>query len=52
MITVIGVLIVIGSVIGGFLEAGGNLAVLVQPAELIIIAGAAIGALVIASPGQ
>jgi len=52
MMTVVGVLIVIGSVIGGFLEAGGNLAVLVQPAELIIIAGAAIGALVIASPGH
>lgn len=52
MMTIVGVLIVLGSVIGGFLEAGGNLGVLVQPAEIIIIAGAAIGSLIIASPGK
>lgn len=50
--TIVGVVIVLGSVIGGFLEAGGNLGVLVQPAEIIIILGAAIGSLVIASPGH
>ena len=52
MMTIVGVLIVLASVIGGFLEAGGNLGVLVEPAEIIIIAGASIGALVIASPGH
>jgi chemotaxis protein MotA len=52
MMTIVGVLIVIGSVIGGFLEAGGNLSVLVQPAEMIIIVGASIGSLIIASPGK
>ncbi len=52
MMTIVGVVIVLGSVIGGFLEAGGNLGVLVQPAEIIIILGAAIGSLVIASPGH
>jgi chemotaxis protein MotA len=52
MMTIVGVMIVIVAVIGGFLEAGGNLSVLVQPAELIIIGGASIGALIIASPGK
>ena len=52
MMTIVGVIIVIVAVIGGFLEAGGNLSVLVQPAEIIIIAGASIGSLIIASPGK
>jgi chemotaxis protein MotA len=52
MMTIIGIIVVLGSVIGGFLEAKGNLAVLFQPAEYIIIAGAAIGSLLIASPGK
>ncbi len=52
MMTILGMIIVLVSVIGGFLEAGGNLAVIVQPAEMIIIAGAAIGSLLIASPGK
>ena len=50
MIAIIGMLIVIGSVIGGFLEEGGNLSVLVQPAELLIIGGAALGAFFISTP--
>lgn len=41
---------VIGAVVGGFLEAGGNLSVLFQPAELIVIGGAAIGAFIISAP--
>lgn len=47
---VIGYLIVFGSVVGGYLMAHGNLAVLFQPAELVIIGGGAFGALVIANP--
>ncbi|MCX5858128.1 MAG: flagellar motor stator protein MotA, partial [Deltaproteobacteria bacterium] len=50
MFAIIGILIVLGSVIGGYLEAHGNLAVLVQPAELLIIGGAAIGAFLISTP--
>jgi chemotaxis protein MotA len=50
--TPIGLLIVFVCVIGGFLMAGGPLPVLVQPNELIIIAGAAAGALVISAPGK
>ena len=43
-------LIVIGAIVGGYLMEKGNLMVLVQPAELIIIGGAAIGTLLIANP--
>jgi chemotaxis protein MotA len=37
-------------VVGGYLMEHGNLAVLFQPAELVIIGGAAIGAFLISSP--
>ena len=47
MLIIIGYLIVIGSVIGGFMLAGGHLAVLFQPVELLIIGGAAFGAFMI-----
>jgi chemotaxis protein MotA len=50
MFTIIGSAIVIACVIGGFLLEHGNLAVLFQPVELLIIGGAAIGGFIIASP--
>jgi len=50
MFIIIGSIIVLVSVIGGYLMEHGNLSVLVQPAELVIIGGAAIGSLIIASP--
>ncbi len=50
MFVIIGILVVIGAVIGGFLMAGGNLAVLLQPSEFVTIIGAAIGSLLISSP--
>ncbi len=50
MIIFIGAFIVIGSVIGGFLLAGGNVGALLHLSELIMIGGAALGALVIMSP--
>lgn len=43
---VLGILAVTGCVIGGYLIAGGELAVLVQPAAFIIIVGAAVGAFI------
>lgn len=52
MFAIIGIVIVLASVIGGFLLEGGNLHVLIVPAELIIIFGSAIGAFVISSPGH
>ncbi len=42
--------VVIGAIIGGYLMEHGNLQVLIQPAELVIIGGAAIGTLLIANP--
>ena len=50
MFIIVGILIVLGSVIGGYLMEHGNLKVLVQPAELVIIGGAALGTLFIANP--
>ena len=50
MFVIIGLLIVFGAVIGGFLMEHGELAVLMQPAEFVIILGAALGTLVIANP--
>jgi chemotaxis protein MotA len=47
---IIGVLIVIGAVVGGYLMEHGQLHVLFQPAELVIIGGAALGTLFIANP--
>jgi chemotaxis protein MotA len=50
MFVLIGMVIVTGSVIGGYLMEQGNLALLMQPAEFVIIFGAALGGFVIASP--
>ncbi len=52
MFAIIGIAVVLVSVIGGFLMEGGNLHVLIVPAELVIIFGAAIGAFIISSPGK
>jgi chemotaxis protein MotA len=46
----IGIVVVFGSIIAGYLMEHGNLRVLLQPAELLIIGGAAIGTLLIANP--
>ena len=50
MFAILGIVIVFGAVIGGFLMEKGNLAVLIQPAELVIIGGAAAGTLLIGNP--
>ncbi|HWF10931.1 MAG TPA: flagellar motor stator protein MotA [Bryobacteraceae bacterium] len=50
MFAIIGIVLVFGSVVGGFLMEHGKLPVLAQPAELIIIGGAAIGTLLAANP--
>lgn len=52
MMTIIGMVVVLGSIIGGYMMEKGNLSILFQPAELLIIGGAAIGALVIMSGRQ
>jgi len=50
MISLIGIVIVLGAIAGGYLMEHGKFAVLMQPAELVIIFGAAIGTVVIANP--
>lgn len=50
MFVIIGIVVVFGAVIAGYLMEHGNLKVLIQPAELVIIGGAAIGTVLIANP--
>ncbi|MDO8425910.1 MAG: flagellar motor stator protein MotA [Deltaproteobacteria bacterium] len=50
MLPIIGIVIVFGSIIGGYLLEHGNIYVLIQPAEFVILGGAAIGSLVITCP--
>ena len=50
MIPVIGILVVFGCIAGGYLIEKGNMLVLMQPAELLIIGGAAIGTVLIGNP--
>jgi len=50
MFSIIGILVVFGAVVGGYLMEKGNLLVLLQPAELVIIGGAAAGTVLIANP--
>jgi len=50
MFAIIGIVIVFGAVIGGFLMEKGSLLVLMQPAELLIIGGAGLGTLLVANP--
>ena len=49
MIAILGILVVVGCVALGYLVSGGKFGVLLQPAELLIIGGAALGSLLIAS---
>jgi chemotaxis protein MotA len=47
---IIGIVIVLACVIGGFLMINGPLGVLMQPSEFVVIGGAAIGAMIAANP--
>src|SRR5271156_5714472 len=50
MFSIIGILLVFACVISGYLMEKGKLGVLVQPSELVIIGGAAIGTVLTANP--
>ncbi len=50
MIVIVGCLVVLGAVVGGFLWAGGSVGALIHPSELLTIGGAALGALILMSP--
>lgn len=49
MIAILGLLVVASCVAGGYWIAGGKFGVLMQPAEILVIGGAALGSLLIAS---
>jgi len=50
MFAIIGIVVVLVGVIGGYLMEHGPLAVLFQPAEIVIIGGAALGSILVANP--
>ncbi len=50
MLVIIGLLVVFGSTAFGYYEEGGAFGVLFQPAELIIIGGAALGSMICSTP--
>jgi chemotaxis protein MotA len=50
MFAIIGIVVVFGAVVGGYLMEHGHLKVLMQPAELLIIAGAGAGTVLVANP--
>ena len=50
MFVIIGLVVVFGAVIGGYLMHHGQIAVLIQPNEFLILGGAAVGTLLIANP--
>lgn len=52
MFVIIGIVTVLGAIALGYMMEHGNFAVLWQPAEFVIIYGAAIGSLVVASPKE
>jgi chemotaxis protein MotA len=50
MFSIIGIVVVFGCIAAGYLMEHGNMKVLAQPAELIIIGGAALGTVLISNP--
>jgi chemotaxis protein MotA len=50
MFPILGIVVVFGCIAAGYLIEKGNLLVLMQPAELLIILGAAIGTVLIGNP--
>ena len=52
MLVILGYLVVLGTVFGGYMMTGGHLGALYQPAELIIIGGAGVGAFIVGNNGK
>lgn len=52
MLVIIGYIIVLLSVFGGFVISGGHLSSLLQPVELLMIGGAALGAFLVGNNGK
>lgn len=52
MLVIVGYMVVLGSVFGGYALMGGHFGVLFQPLEVLIIGGAAVGAFVAGNDGK
>ncbi len=52
MTIVLGLMVTLGCMLGGFMVMGGHVAVIWQPAEMVIICGAAIGTFIVANSGK
>ncbi|WP_437227722.1 motility-associated protein [Planctomicrobium sp. SH661] len=52
MVSIIGIIVVLGAVLLGFNMAGGHIHALIHPSEIITIGGAALGAMIAGSPKQ
>ncbi len=50
MFLIVGLVVVMAAVLGGFVMAHGHLAVLVQPNEFLVLGGAGLGSMIIANP--
>ncbi|MDD5247900.1 MAG: flagellar motor stator protein MotA [Rhodocyclaceae bacterium] len=50
MFVIVGYVVVLGAVLGGFILAGGHVHALIQPTELLTIAGSAVGSLLVGNP--
>jgi len=50
MFVIIGCIVVIGAILGGFTMAGGHVMALFHPSEIVTIGGASLGALIVMSP--
>ncbi len=50
MFLIIGLVIVVGAVLGGYVMAHGHLAVLIQPNEFLVLGGAGLGSMIMANP--
>lgn len=52
MLIILGYILVLGSVLGGFAMVGGHLGALYQPSEVLIIVGSGIGAFIVGNNGK
>ena len=52
MAKIIGIIVIFASVLGGYILAHGKIAAIIQPLEVLIIGGAALGAFLQANPGS
>jgi chemotaxis protein MotA len=50
MVVIVGIIVVMACVLGGFTLSGGHIGSLIHPAELLTIGGAALGAMVVMAP--